>query len=408
MTDKTKSLAGLRVLDFSWFGAGPVATKWLASCGAEVIRVESQQRADGMRLQEPKVGDPASPNTSLFFNNLNPDKRSILLDLNNPKGMELARRLVKISDIVLTNFSPRAIMKWDLTYEALKEIKEDIILMHVPAMGMTGRHREFAGFGSSFKALGGLNMLMGFEGTSPVGPQGTFTDWCLVPSHVATALLSALHYRQRTGQGQFVEIAQYECVINATGSSILEYTVNGRRPPRLGNRHPAMAPHGHFPCKGDDRWVVIAVQDDDEWASLCYVADKLEWLGDQRFATPAGRLEHVDELERLISAWTKDQYEYDLMFRLQQAGVPAGVAQNAQDLFEHDFQLQAREHYVWVDHPETGSQPTDQAAFRFSRIDNRPVKAAPCMGESNDYVFQELLGLSIDEMNELIIDNVLY
>ncbi len=403
-----KALNGLRILDFTWYGAGPTGTKWLADNGAQIIRVESQQRVDGFRPQEPKVGDPASPNASLYFNNLNTNKLGILLDLNNPKGLELARQLVRISDAVLTNFSPRAIDKWGLSYEALKEIKEDIIVIHMPAMGMTGPKRHYAGFGPGFKAIGGLNMLMGYEGTPPVGPQGSYTDFCLVPSHCMTALLAALHYRKRSGKGQFIDFSQYECVINATGPSILEYTVNGRLLPRIGNRHPSMAPHGHYPCIGDDSNVVIAVEDDEQWDALCAVAEKPEWLEDSRFLTAVGRLEHVDELDRMVADWTKDHYAYDVMLQLQHAGVAAGVVQTAEDLFEHDFQLKAREHYVWVDHVETGSQPADQVAFRFNVLDTRPERAAPCMGEHNDFVFQELLGLSMDEMNDLIIDNVLY
>lgn len=403
-----KALNGLRILDFTWYGAGPTGTKWLADNGAQIIRVESQQRVDGFRPQEPKVGDPASPNASLYFNNLNTNKLGILLDLNNPKGLELARQLVKISDAVMTNFSPRAIDKWSLSYEALKEIKEDIIVIHMPAMGMTGPKRHYAGFGPGFKAIGGLNMLMGYEGTPPVGPQGSYTDFCLVPSHCMTALLAALHYRKRSGRGQFIDFSQYECVINATGPSILEYTVNGRLLPRIGNRHPSMAPHGHYPCIGEDSNVVIAVEDDEQWDALCAVAEKPEWFEDSRFLTAAGRLEHMDELDRMVADWTKDHYAYDVMLQLQQAGVAAGVVQTSEDLFEHDFQLKAREHYVWVDHPETGPQPADQVAFRFSSLDTRPDRPAPCMGEHNDFVFQELLGLSMDEMNELIIENVLY
>lgn len=403
-----KALSGLRILDFTWYGAGPTGTGWLADNGAEIIRVESQHRVDSFRTGEPKVGDPASPNSSLYFNNLNTGKFGILLDLNNLKGLELAPELVKISDAVITNFSPRAIDKWGLSYEALKEIKEDTIVVHMPAMGMTGPKRHYAGFGPGFKAVGGLNMIMGFEGTPPVGPQGSYTDFCLVPAHCMTALLAAIHYRKRTGKGQFIDFSQYECVINTTGTSILEYTVNGRVPQRIGNRHPSMAPHGHYPCIGGDRWVVIAVQDDEEWEGLCLAAEKPEWLVDPRFTSTAGRLANVDELDKMIAGWTKDNYPYDVMMQLQQAGVPAGVVQTSEDLFEHDFQMQAREHYVWVDHPESGRHLTDQVAFRFSSLDTRPERPAPMMGEHNDYVFQELLGLSVDDMNKLIIENVLY
>ena len=404
----SRALAGLRVLDFTWYGAGPTGTKWLANSGAQIIRVESQNRVDGFRPQEPKMGDPASPNASLYFNNLNTDKYGILLDLNNAKGLALAQQLAAISDVVITNFSPRALDKWGLDYKSLKQLREDLIVIHMPAMGMTGPKRHYAGFGPGFKAIGGLNTLMGFEGTPPVGPQGSYTDFCPVPSHCVVACLAALHYRKRTGKGQFIDFSQYECVINITGPSILEYTVNGRVLPRIGNRHPGMAPHGGYPCKGDDRWVAIAMENDEEWEAFCFVAEKPDWLEDPRFATLLGRLEHVDELDRLVTEWTKTRTAEEVMFELQQAGVAAGVVQTSQDLFEHDIQLQAREHYVWLDHPETGPTPNDRVAFRFNKLASEPMRAAPCMGEHNDFVFQEILGLSVDEVNELVIDGVLY
>jgi benzylsuccinate CoA-transferase BbsF subunit len=396
------------VLDFTWFGAGPVGSKWLAAAGAQVIRIESQNRVDGMRPQEPKVGDAASPNSSLFFNNVNSDKLSVLLDLNNPKGMALAKRLVAVSDVVMTNFSPRTLDRWRLHYEDLRQIKDDIIVLHIPAMGLTGPKREYGGFGAGFKAMGGLNMLMGFEDTPAVGPQGAYTDWVLVPSHCQTALLAALHYRKRTGKGQLIEISQYECVINATGTAILEYTSNGRRPARTGNRHPTMSPHGPYPCEGDDRWVAIAVENNEQWQALCRVAGRSEWAEDARFDSPAARLKNAEALDECLASWTRTRDPHEVMRRLQSAGVPAGVVQDVQDIFERDPQLAARKHFVWVDHPETGSQPTDSTSFRFSRMDATPQRGAPCMGEHNDLVLQGILGLSTDEINQLIIDNVLY
>jgi benzylsuccinate CoA-transferase BbsF subunit len=404
----TRSLAGLRVLDFTWFGAGPVGTKWLAAAGAEVIKIETQHRVDGLRIQEPKVGDPASPNTSLFFNNFNTDKVDLLLDLNNDKGLAIARRLVAISDVVMTNFSPRNVVKWGLDYESLRAIREDVIVVHLPAMGLWGPKVHFAGFGSSFKAIGGLNMLMGTPEAAPVGPQGTFTDWCLVPSHCMTALLAAIHYRHRTGKGQQIELAQYECIINTTGTTILEYTANGRVPARIGNRHPSMAPHGHYACKGDQRWIVIAARDDAEWLALCEAVGQAGAAVDRRFATLSDRLANVDALDARVATWTRDADAYELMHRLQRAGVPAGVVQNARDLFENDEQLRAREHYVWLDHPETGRQPADRPGFRLSKTASVPARAAPCMGEQNDYVLHDLLGLSTQEIDALIMENVLY
>ncbi len=405
---QSKALQGIRVLDFTWVAAGPGTTKLLAINGAEVIKVESQQRLDTVRGLAPKVGDQVSPNTSLYFNNMNPDKNCILLDMNTSKGLEFARRLVAISDIVISNFSPRAVDKWGLDYDSLKRIREDIIVIHMPVMGLSGPRRHYAGFGSGLKGITGLSTLMGFEGTIPVGPQGTYPDFGLNPSHAMTAVMAALHYRHRTGRGQSIDLSQYESVVNSTGTAILEYTANGRVTPRRGNKNPHMAPHGVYPCAGEEQWIAIAVEDDAAWTRLCEVAEQPQWAADVRFTTLIGRQGHVDELDNLVVDWTRTKGAETLAIALQKAGVGAYKLLTVEDLFEHDEQMRAREHYTWLDHPEIGSAPVDNPGFRFDKLSTKPQRRAPLVGEHNDYVFHELLGLTYDEMNELILEGVFY
>ncbi len=407
-TVKKKALDGIRVLDFTWVAAGPTATKLLSANGAQVIKLESQRRVDIVRVQEPKTGDASSVNSSLYFNNLNTDKYSILLDLNTSKGLALAKRLVRISDVVVTNFSPNAIDKWGLDYESLAKIKEDIIVIHMPVMGMTGPKRSYAGAGGGIKALAGLNTMMGFKGSIPVGPQGTYPDFGLNPCHCIIACLSALHYHSKTGRGQFVDLSQYESVLHATGTAILDYTANDRLPTLLGNGHLQMAPHGAYRCRGDDRWIAIAVRNDEEWWAFCEVAKQPQWSKDPRFSTVRLRVENVKALDGLVDRWTIGKIAEEVTLELQAAGISAYVVQTVEDLFEKDEQMSFREHYVWVDHPEIGKVPVDSPAFRFSTLSTRPERSAPCMGEHNDLIFHDILGMSLDEINALIVEEVLY
>lgn len=401
-----RALEGVRVLDFTWVAAGPAASKLLAANGAEVIKVESVQRPDLTRLLEPRRGDAESLNVSLYFNNMNTDKLSLALDLNQPRGLALAQRLVGVSDIVMSNFSPRAVEKWGLDYASLVQFKRDIIVVHMPLMGLTGPNKHFAGFGSGLKGISGLSAVMGFEGTVPVGPQGTYPDFGINPAHAVTACLAALHYRYRTGKGQSIDLSQYESVINATGTAVLEYLVNGRVPPRRGNQHPTMAPHGVYACQGEDRWLALAVEDDPAWRRLCTTARQSAWLEDWRFATLLGRREHADELDRLIGAWTVSHAAESLAAELQAARVAAYPVLSVEDLFEHDAQLRSREHYIWVDHTEIGRAPVDAAGFRFQSLSSRPCRPAPRLGEHSDYVLQDVLGLGEDEVNELMLEGI--
>ncbi len=408
MSDNDLPLAGIRVTDFTWFGAGPICTEILANHGAQVIRVESQTRIDGLRVAHPMPEEKYSFNVSGYYNNFNASKLSFTLNMKHPKALDVALRLVSISDIVAENYTPGTLEKWGLTYEAMLAVKPDIIFVREPMQGAGGPHGSFAGFGVVIAPLTGLNHLSGFPHREPVGLGTQYTDYVINPGHAAIATLAALRYRNRTGKGQLIEVAQVESSACVIGTAILDYTANGRVGMRAGNRLPHAAPHGAYPCQGDDRWCVIAVFTDDEWRALCRAIGDPEWAREERFATLQGRKENENELDALIEGWTATRCAEEVMETLQAAGVPAGVVQSAQDVLENDAHLKARGHYVYLDHPEAGRTAYDGPGFRLSKTPGRLLSPAPCLGEHTAFVCQEVLGMDDEEMAQLVMENVLF
>ena len=400
-------LSGVRVADFTWFGAGPIFTQALAHYGAEVIRVESQVRLDGLRFTQPMPKDrPPGINLSGYFNNFNAGKLSITINLNSEKGRELALRLIAVSDIVAENYTPGTFEKWGLSYERILQVRPDIIMVREPMQGASGPHRDFAGFGAVITPLAGISHLSGFPYRPPVGLGTNYTDYVVNPGHALIATLAALHYRNRTGKGQLIEVAQLESSVNVIGVALLDYTANRRVQERQGNRLPYAAPHGVYRCQGDDRWVAIAVFDDEQWQRFCQAVDE-EWVRDARFATLLGRKEHEDELDRLIEAWTARQEAEAVMEALQAAGVPAGVVQSAADLLDRDPHLHERGYYHYLEHPEAGRTAYDGPGFRLSRTPGGPRSPAPLLGQHTEQVCKRVLGLSDEEIAMLVMEGVL-
>jgi benzylsuccinate CoA-transferase BbsF subunit len=400
-------LSGVRVADFTWFGAGPIFTQALAHYGAEVIRVESQVRLDGLRFTQPMPKDrPPGINLSGYFNNFNAGKLSITINLNSEKGRELALRLIAVSDIVAENYTPGTFEKWGLSYERILQVRPDIIMVREPMQGASGPHRDFAGFGAVITPLAGISHLSGFPHRPPVGLGTNYTDYVVNPGHALIATLAALHYRNRTGKGQLIEVAQLESSVNVIGVALLDYTANRRVQERQGNRLPYAAPHGVYRCQGDDRWVAIAIFDDEQWQRFCQAVDE-EWVRDARFATLLGRKEHEDELDRLIEAWTARQEAEAVMEALQAAGVPAGVVQSAADLLDRDPHLHERGYYHYLEHPEAGRTAYDGPGFRLSRTPGGPRSPAPLLGQHTEQVCKRVLGLSDEEIAMLVMEGVL-
>ena len=413
-------LEGVRVADFSWFGAGPIAGQTLAAFGAEVVRVESEARIDSLRIVEPVAlnedGSKMSNtyNASGYFNNFNAGKLSFLLDLNSERGQEIAYRLIERSDIFMTNFTPRVLQKWNLLPEHVMAANPRIVAGYAPMQGMVGPHRDFLGFGAVLTPITGISELSGFPHHPPIGIGTNYPDYVVNPGHLAYALLAALRHRDRTGEGQLVEMPQIESVVNALAPAILDYTANGVVQTRAGNRSPTAAPHGAFRCADDptsagseDRWIAIACGSDEQWAAVCDVLGHAEAAADPRFATHDARKANEDALEALVGGWTRDRRAEDLMADLQARGVPAGVIQNAQDILDKDPHVRERAYYQYLDHPETGRSAYDGPCARLSETPGVHRAAAPLFGQHTDEVCRRILELTDDEVAALLVEGVL-
>ena len=355
MTDNSTQLplSGIRVADFGWMIAGPLATRPLANFGAEVIRIESSARIDEIRALGPRPEGNTSPNVAGVFNDCNTSKLSITIDLGTPQGIDIAKRVISVSDVVTNNFRGDRMGRWGLAYEDLVKLKPDIIVLGMAMMGATGVHQRYGGNGINIIAGAGISGITGFPDRPPVGTGSLYPDFSGNPNHATLAVLAALRHRNRTGRGQFIDLAQYESTISLLGTSVLQYTALGAVPDRPGNRSNWAAPHGVYRCAGDDRWCAIAVETEDEWNGLRHAMGDPTWAAESRFQSLAGRKKHEDELDRLIEEWTSDLEDRDVMNRLQQNGVSAGVAQNTKDLVENDPGFRER-HIRVKEHPEIG------------------------------------------------------
>ena len=410
-----RALEGVRITDFSWYGAGPMGTKVLADHGAEVIRIESQYRLDGLRSFGPKREGHEGPNQSGYYNNHNSSKLSVRLNVNDPGGQELVKRLIAASDVVIDNFNPLIMEKWGLSHHEVRRLNQDIIVVNMPMMGLSGPRRNDVGFGSTLTPVAGLCALTGFEHQLPIGVGTNYPDYSCNPYHTMTAILSALHYRHRTGRGQHIELSQFESTLQLLGPALLEHAVTGQIPKRLGNRDPGAAPHGAFRAAGpstsageDDRWIAIACFEEAHWRALVEEMGSPAWAANGRFGSLESRKANEDDLEQCLSEWVRAQDAYELMNRLQARGVPAGVVQDAGDTLERDPQLVARGHYQRLLHPEAGEAWYDAPPVKLSRTAGELLAPAPRLGQDNEYVFKEILGLSHEEYQEYEDANVFF
>ena len=396
-------LAGMRVVDFSWAVAGPVTTKLLALFGAEVIKIESRVRIDGGRLGTPFLQGKPGINKSGYFANHNTSKRSIRLDLSKPEAKEIAKRLAAVADVVAESFSAGVIERQGLGYEELCKVKADLVMISLTMQGQTGPFASHVGFGRTLAGLAGFDHLTGWPASNPAGPNQPYTD-LVVPWFAASAVVSALRLRDRTGQGQYLDLSQLEAALHFLAPSLLDYTANGNVQQRVGNRVPGAAPHGVFPCAGGDRWVAIAVTCDAEWRSLCAAMGQEPLADDSRFATLLARKEHEDALEAIIAAWTEPQTAEAVADRLTTVGVGAAVVARGEDL-HRDPHLTARGHLHVLEHPVMGARTHTAPSFHFSdmRLDHR---RAPLFGEHEDEVFGGLLGMSPSEIERLRAEGV--
>ena len=398
-------LEGIRVADFGWILAAPQCTAWLGAMGAEVIRIESSQRPDVIRFlgQDPRKG--MTPNGSPLFNGLNYSKKSITLNLRHPRGIDLAKALITHSDIVVENFTGGVMKRWGLDYDALCRLKPDIIMVSGTPVGQDGPDSHCVGWGPITQASAGICHLTGYEDGPPSSLGGTWPDY-MVGVAMSYAVQAALFYRQRTGKGQYIDLAMAEVVTSMLPEAVMDYTMNRRDQGRTGNRDPLMAPHNVYRAKGDDAWVTIVVETEHEWRSLCEAVGHPEWTQDERFRDQTSRKANEGALDALLTAWTRDRTNTDIMHQLQKVGVAATPVFDTEGLL-NDPQFQTRNFLVSPPHPETGGHPVSGIPGIYSGFAPR-YGPAPCLGQDTASVCCELLGLSPEEVARLQDEKVLY
>ena len=413
------AIEDVRILDLAWVVAGAAGPRILIALGAEDIRVEWKGRLDSMRagvMAAPKEeidGKPAQVNPSGVFADVNPGKRSIGLNLRTPKGVELLKELVRVCDVVVENFTARMLERFGITYDVLRSVNPSIIYVQQPGFGKRGLYADFLSSAPVGEAFTGLTEQSGFP--TPYPPAGwgyLYLDWS-ASYYCAMGMLSALYHRAKTGRGQYIDGSLAEPGLYLTGTAILDSQANGRSWERIGNRSPykPASPHGAYRCRGEDRWIAIAVFTDDEWRALGSVLGEPPWSRDDKFASLSSRMRHAPELDALVQSTTQEWDPFELMERLQAAGVAAGVCQTSQDRVERDPQLQHDEFLTPLTSKDVGTWPVRQYPIRMSETPPRPGgvlnRGYPAYAEDNDHVYGTLLGISEADRRALAEQDVI-
>jgi crotonobetainyl-CoA:carnitine CoA-transferase CaiB-like acyl-CoA transferase len=424
--NKPFPLQGIRIFDFAWFLASAGGTRFLAAMGAESYKVEWKDNPDTRLAGMAPVGGRAArdaatgplpgvkdPDMGGNFLNKNSGKRGMSLNIRHPKGLEIAKDMIRICDVVAEGFSPGVLQRLGLGYDVMKSIRPDIIYIQQSGMGAHGTYGRMRTVGPVAAAFGGQAEMSGLpEPAMPVSWGYSYLDWMGAYGY-ALALLGAIYHRERTGEGQWIDASQCESGIFLTGATILDWAANGHVFRRYGNRSPykPAAPHGAYRCAGKDRWIAIACFTEEEWRALARVAERGDWLDDRRFARLENRLQHQDALDAAVEAWTRTQDRYDCMMKLQKAGVPAGVCQNAEDRVDTDSQLRHLKWLTEVTGTKIGTWPVYEIPMKLSKTPayiGGPInRGAPCYGEDNLYVLTELLGRSPSEVERLAEEGVI-
>lgn len=397
-----RPLDGVRVLELSIAVAGPVAGHILGDLGAEVLKIE----APFGRSRKPSdfVASAACPAERPWdrvpkFNELNRSKKSVVLDLSRPQGKTVFLDLVARSDVVLVNFSARVLGNLGLDHDVLRATKPNIILVAITGFGNSGPYRDRLAYGPGIDAMSGLAFLTGYSGGSPMKAGNHYYD-----QHVgvlaALATMAALRHRRRTGAGQRVDIAMFDAGIQTIGEALVGASLGARVAYRIGNRDPQAAPHGVYRCRGEDRWIAIAVWTDAHWRELCAAMDRPDLAADARLGTLAGRLKHRDHIDRAVADWCAGRDAREVQRLLQERGVPAGAVLNPAEMLE-DPHLKARVTHPTVHHPDLGASPVPAVAWHFQRAETRPGTPAPRFGQHTDEVLCGLLGMSEAEVAQL-------
>jgi benzylsuccinate CoA-transferase BbsF subunit len=399
-----KPLEGIRVIDMSWMWAGPYCSLQLAELGAEVIRIESNQRPCMNRRVPPDIGEPGR-NRGGSFNPWHQAKKSVLLDMKQPEAVQLARELIAKSDVFVENYAAGVVDRLGLGYAELSKLNPGLVMVSLSGYGLTGPYRERVAFGTPLTMISGLGALSGYIGRGPSEVGLSYGD----PNgglHGAFAVLAALWKRDETGRGQHIDVSQWESLVSILPEGVLPVTMGSEQTERMGNRDFFMAPHGIFLAAGEDRWVSIAVPNDEQWRALArIIGGGLE--RDTRFTTAADRKANEDALEALVTAWTSTRDEWAITDLLQAQGIAAVPVMDMKDVAE-DPHMNGRGFYVQIEHAEVGRQKHAGIPWKLHGTPLAIEEPAPLMGEDNAYVIKELLGRSQEELERLVAEQVVY
>ncbi|HJM21511.1 MAG TPA: CoA transferase [Acidimicrobiales bacterium] len=395
-------LSDVNVLDLQWVMAGPASTRVLADWGATVVRVESSNKVETARTIQPFLNDEGGADNGGLYQNMNAGKLGLALDMSKPESKGVIEDLVKWADVVCESFSPKAMQTWGLGYEDLKKINPSIIMTSSCLFGQDGPLSSLAGFGTMGASMSGFYAMTGWPDREPAGVMGAYTDY-VSPRFLTAAILAALDHRDRTGEGQYIDLSQAEAAMHFLTPAVLDYRINNRQPEPMGNDHPSMFPHGNYPAAGEDKWVAIVCQDDDQWAAACQLMSLPEHLVD---LGAEQRREQREEIDNEISAWTAQRSGADAQDLLQEAGVTAHRLQMSEALAE-DPQLEHRRHFRHVDHMTNEKMWVEGTRFAMSRSSDDITDAGPSYGQHTFEVLEGILGYDADRVAELAVASVL-
>ena len=397
-------LSGYRVIDFGWVWAGTLLGSILGSYGAEVIKMESRRRIDGLRLGKVfKLGYELEKNP--YFHNLNRNKLSARINMAHEEGARLIRELVKKSDIVIENFTPGTLKKRGLDYANLAEVKSDVIMLSMSPMGQHGPLSSLVTYAPVISALSGIDSMVGYPGENPIGFKHPFADVVASMSGLFS-VLAAIRHHIRTGEGQYIDLSQGEAVMPFMGEAFLANEMNNHVMGPQGNMSSTMAPHGVYPCVGDDKWISIAVKTEEEWSSFCGVLKDPEWTKEVKFSTSENRIANALELDKRVAAYTNNHDNYELAKQFQEAGVAAAPMLDNSEILE-DPNMKERNVFINGEHPVVDETLSYNWPWKIDGIDCR-MERAPLFGEHSEYVFGEILGFSSDEIKNLVEKEIIY
>ncbi|MGE0135381.1 MAG: CaiB/BaiF CoA transferase family protein [Dehalococcoidia bacterium] len=417
-TERRLPLQGVRILAQAIVWAGPFGSMILSDLGADVIEVESVQHLNptraGMRRLPPAIlegptgalylnrdGSEGFWNRHAFYNFAKRGHRSVTIDLRREEGRELFFGLIREADVFMENNAANVVEHLGIDYEQLSAVNPRLIMMRFPGFGIDGPYKHFKGYGATMEAVVGHSLLRGYSDSDPSATPAVYHGDPNAGAHAAFAIQAALYARERTGKGQLIDMSQAEAVTHHISYDLLDYRFNGRANQHWGNRHPAMAPYGVFPSSGEDTFVAIAVDTDEAFAALCREMGQPDLASDERFADLVSRYEHQAELEPAIAAWTRQLTQREAMERLQAAGVMATMVYNQAEMFD-DPHLRERGFFVELDHPDVGTKRYPGPMAQFERMPLTPPRGpAPRLGQHNREVFQGILGLSDERLEEL-------